>query len=118
MNNIDITFPDKAVRSYPEGITSQEVADSIGSRLGRAVVVAKVNGNLKDLNYKISENSTLELFTGESPEGHDTLLHSTAHLMAQAIKYGVKAGRQAFLAGRIEKQNIAIASSPEKNISI
>jgi len=39
-------------------------------------------------------------------------------LMAQAIKYGVIAGRQAFLAGRIEKQNIAIASSPEKNISI
>jgi len=39
-------------------------------------------------------------------------------LMAQAINYGVKAGRQAFLAGRIKKQNIAVASSPEKNISI
>ena len=41
---------------------------------------------LKDLNYKISKNSTIELFTGETPEGHDTLLHSTAHLMAQAVK--------------------------------
>ena len=39
-------------------------------------------------------------------------------LMAQAINYGVKAGRQAFLAGRIKKQDIAVASSPEKNISI
>ena len=39
-------------------------------------------------------------------------------LMAQAIKYGVIGGRQAFIAGRIEKQNIAVASSPEKNISI
>ena len=86
MKNIDITFPDKTVRNFPKGITSQEIANSIGPVLGRAVVVAKVNGDLKDLNYKICKNSTLELFTGETPEGHDTLLHSTAHLMAQAVK--------------------------------
>ena len=72
MKNIDITFPDKTVRNYFKGITPQEIADSIGPGLGRAVVVAKVNGNLRDLNYKISKNSTLELFTGETPEGHDT----------------------------------------------
>ena len=49
-------------------------------------MVAKINGDLKDLNFKISKDSTIELFTGETPEGHDTLLHSTAHLMAQAVK--------------------------------
>ena len=86
MKSIDITLPDKSKRSYPAGVTPQEVADSIGSGLARAVVVAKVNGVLKDLNQKIIENSNLELFTGETPEGHETLLHSTAHLMAQAVK--------------------------------
>ena len=86
MKSIDITLPDKSKRSYPVGVTPQEVADSIGSGLARAVVVAKINGELKDLNQEINENSDLELFTGETPEGHDTLLHSTAHLMAQAVK--------------------------------
>ena len=86
MKSIDITLPDKSKRSYPAGVTPQEVADTIGPGLARAVVVAKINGVLKDLNQKIIENSDLELFTGETPEGHETLLHSTAHLMAQAVK--------------------------------
>ena len=86
MNNINITLPDNSVKTFPEGITAQEVANSIGSGLARAVVVAKIDGVLKDLNYKMFKDSSLELFTGDSPEGHDTLLHSTAHLMAQAVK--------------------------------
>ena len=86
MNNINITLPDNSVKTFPEGITAQDVADSIGSGLARAVLVAKINGDLKDLNYKILKDSSLELFTGDTPEGHDTLLHSTAHLMAQAVK--------------------------------
>ena len=86
MKNINITLPDNSVKTFPEGITAQEIANSIGSGLARAVVVAKIDGVLKDLNYKIFKNSSLELFTGDTPEGHDTLLHSTAHLMAQAVK--------------------------------
>ena len=86
MAEIKITLPDDSVRSYDEGITPQEIADSIGSGLARAVVVAKVDGDLKDLDHQIFNDSALELFTGETPEGHDTLLHSTAHLMAQAVK--------------------------------
>ena len=86
MKSIEITLPDNSVKSFPAGVTAQEVADSIGPGLARAVVVAKVNGELKDLNHEINENSDLELFTGETTEGHDTLLHSTAHLMAQAVK--------------------------------
>jgi len=86
MKNINITLPDNSVKTFPEGITAQEVANSIGSGLARAVVVAKIDGVLKDLNYKIFQDSSLELFTGDTPEGHDTLLHSTAHLMAQAVK--------------------------------
>ena len=86
MTQIKITLPDNSVRSYKEGVTPQEVADSIGSGLARAVVVAKIDGDLKDLNHPIGEDADLELFTGETAEGHDTLLHSTAHLMAQAVK--------------------------------
>ena len=86
MADINITLPDNSVRTYNEGITPQEVANSIGSGLARAVIVAKVNGHLRDLNHQIFDHSSLELFTGDSPEGHDTLLHSTAHLMAQAVK--------------------------------
>ena len=86
MKEINITLPDNSVRTYSAGITPQEIADSIGPGLARAVLVARIDGVLKDLNHKIFNDSSLELFTGETPEGHDTLLHSTAHLMAQAVK--------------------------------
>ena len=68
------------------GTTPQKVAESIGPGLARAVVVAKIDGVLKDLNFSIENDCNLELFTGDSVEGHDTLLHSTAHLLAQAVK--------------------------------
>ncbi len=67
MKEINITLPDNSVRTFLSGVTPQQVADSIGSGLARAVVVAKVNGLLRDLNHKINENSSLELFTGDSP---------------------------------------------------
>ena len=86
MADIQITLPDNSVKKVPKGSTAQDIADLIGPGLARAVVVAKVNGDLKDLNAPINDDSDLQLFTGESPEGHDTLLHSTAHLMAQAVK--------------------------------
>ena len=86
MENIKITLPDSSVKIVPFGSTAQDVANLIGPALARAVVVARINGDLKDLNTPINGDSTLQLFTGETPEGHDTLLHSTAHLMAQAVK--------------------------------
>ncbi|MBT4753995.1 MAG: TGS domain-containing protein, partial [Candidatus Marinimicrobia bacterium] len=86
MSEINITLPDNSVKTMPISTTSQQVADSIGSRLARAVVVAKIDGNLIDLNSPLNKDCSLQLFTGDTPEGHDTLLHSTAHLMAQAVK--------------------------------
>ena len=86
MKNIKITLPDNSHKSVPIGTTPQGVADIIGSGLARAVVVAKVDGDLKDLNFPLQQDCSVELFTGETEEGHDTLLHSTAHLMAQAVK--------------------------------
>ena len=75
MADIQITLPDNSVKKVPKGSTAQDIADLIGPGLARAVVVAKVNGDLKDLNAPINDDSELQLFTGESPEGHDTLLH-------------------------------------------
>ncbi|RPH02965.1 MAG: threonine--tRNA ligase [bacterium TMED46] len=86
MAEIKITLPDNSTKSVPLGSTSQHIADLIGPGLARAVVVAKIDGELKDLNSPIEGNCSIELFTGDTPEGHDTLLHSTAHLMAQAVK--------------------------------
>ena len=70
----------------PSGTTPQDIADSIGPRLAQDVVVANVNGGLVDLNLDLQEDCTLELITGDRVEGHDVLLHSTAHLMAHAVK--------------------------------
>ena len=86
MQKIKITLPDNSVKEVPKGTNSQEIASMIGDGLSRSVVVSKINGTLSDLNKPINEDSTLELFTAQSPEGYETLLHSTAHLMAQAVK--------------------------------
>jgi len=83
---IKITLPDGSVRDVVAGSTPQDVAHDIGPGLARSVVVAKVDRQLVDLNKKLVEDCSLELFTGGTAEGHDTLLHSTAHLMAQAVK--------------------------------
>ena len=86
MSEINITLPDKSVKKVPAGSTPQDIANDIGPGLARAVVVVKIDGELTDLNVSIDRDCSLELFTGDTPEGHDTLLHSTAHLMAQAVK--------------------------------
>jgi len=86
MSEINITLPDRSIKKVPAGSTPQDVANDIGPGLARAVVVAKIDGELTDLNVSIDQDCSMELFTGDTPEGHDTLLHSTAHLMAQAVK--------------------------------
>ena len=83
---ISIKLPDGSKIAVPTGSTPQDIANSIGPRLGNDVVVAKVNNTLVDLNTKLAKDCSLLLFTGDSEEGHDVLLHSTAHLMAQAVK--------------------------------
>ena len=83
---IKITLPDGSVRDVLAGSTPQDIANAIGPRLAQSVVVAKVDKRLVDLNKKLNKDCSLELFTGDTEEGHDTLLHSTAHLMAQAVK--------------------------------
>ena len=86
MSQIKITLPDKSDRSFDSGITPLEVAHSIGERLAQDTVAASINGELVDATTQITQDCELTLHTGSTNEGHDVLLHSTAHLMAQAVK--------------------------------
>ncbi len=92
---IKITFPDKNVREYPKGTSSHEIAKSISEGLARNVLAAKVNGETWDSSRPIMEDSTLQLLTWDDKEGKNTMWHSSAHLMAEALEQlypGVKFG--------------------------
>jgi threonyl-tRNA synthetase len=81
-----ITLPDGAVREYPEGINSLEIAKSISEGLARKVIAANVNGEVWDATRPIQKNSSVKLLTWNDPEGKSTFWHSTAHLMAEAVE--------------------------------
>ena len=83
---IQVTFPDGNAREFPDGITPLEVAQSIGSRLGAAVLAAKVNDQPWDLTRPLQGDSALRLYTWQDPEGREVYRHSSTHLMAQAIQ--------------------------------
>lgn len=92
---INITFPDKQVRTYNEGVTALEVAKSISEGLARNVLAAKINGEVWDATRPILSNCTIELLTWDSPQGKSTMWHSSAHLMAEALEAyfpGIKFG--------------------------
>ncbi len=86
MNTITITLPDGTKETYDSGITTGEIAKGIGEGLFRASIASKVNGKEIDLNTPIIEDANIEIITTTSEEAHEILLHSTAHLLAQAVK--------------------------------
>ncbi len=95
VENIQITLPDGSVREYPRGTSSMEVAKSISEGLARNVLSAKVNGAVWDANRPIETDATLALLTWDNDEGKETMWHSSAHLMAEALEElhpGVKFG--------------------------
>jgi len=84
---VKITFPDGSTKEFPRGVTPAEIVESIGSRsLTEKAVVARVNEKLVDLNRPIGEDAQISIVTYEDPEGINTYWHSTAHIMAHAIK--------------------------------
>ncbi len=83
---IQVTFPDGAVRSYESGTTALQIAKSISEGLARNVLAAKINGEVWDANRSIQSDCTLQLLTSSDVEGMQTLWHSSAHLMAEAIE--------------------------------
>ncbi|WP_298412218.1 threonine--tRNA ligase [Hydrotalea sp.] len=83
---IEIRFPDGAVRSYPKGTTSLEIAQSISEGLAKKVLAAKVNGVVCDATRSIETDASLQLLTWNDADGKQTFWHSSAHLMAEAVE--------------------------------
>src|SRR5512147_2981997 len=82
----DIRLPDGSVKSFPQPVSVAEVAASIGSGLARAALGGKVNGKLVDSSFRIDADADLAIVTDRDADGLDLLRHSTAHLLAHAVK--------------------------------
>ncbi|GLH64679.1 threonine--tRNA ligase [Parageobacillus sp. G301] len=83
---IRITFPDGAVKEFPKGTTTEQIAASISPGLKKKAIAGKLNDRFIDLRTPIQEDGSISIITQDMPEALDILRHSTAHLMAQAIK--------------------------------
>ena len=83
---IAITLPDGSRREYPGPVTVAEVAASIGPGLAKSALAGKVDGKVVDLSHRIEADAPLAILTDKSPEGLEVLRHSTAHLLAYAVK--------------------------------
>ena len=82
----NITLPDGSQRSFAQPVTVAEVAQSIGAGLARAALAGKVNGQLVDTSHQISADAALAIITDKDADSLEIIRHSTAHLMAYAVK--------------------------------
>src|SRR3954469_20168499 len=83
---IHITLPDGSQREFPGPVTVADVAASIGAGLAKAALAGKVDGKVVDTAYRIENDARLAIVTAKDPEGLDVIRHSTAHLLAYAVK--------------------------------
>ena len=83
---VHITLPDGSQREYPGPVTVAEVAASIGTGLAKAALGGKVDDRLVDTSYPIAQDARLSIVTAKDPEGLEMIRHSTAHLLAYAVK--------------------------------
>jgi threonyl-tRNA synthetase len=83
---VQITLPDGSQREFPGPVTVAEVAASIGAGLAKAALAGKVDGKVVDTSYTMSSNASLAIITAKDAEGLEVIRHSTAHLLAYAVK--------------------------------
>lgn len=83
---ISITLPDGSRREYPGPVTVAEIAASIGAGLAKAALAGKVDGKVVDTAYTVDRDAPVSIITAKDPEGLDVIRHSTAHLLAYAVK--------------------------------
>ena len=83
---VQITLPDGSLREFPGAVTVAEVAASIGAGLAKAALAGKVDGKVVDTSHTISANAQLAIITGKDADGLEVVRHSTAHLLAYAVK--------------------------------
>src|SRR6266480_7650801 len=134
MDSIHVTLPDGKFVDVRPGIRINELASEVGGK--KDLIAAKVDGRLVDLSRILDKDSTVEWVSPESPEGLDTLRHSTAHLMAQAVQslfpgtqvtigptiedgfyYDFKRDR-AFTAEELEKSEARMAEIAQSNLKV
>ena len=92
---IKITFPDGSVREFAQGVTGQQIAESISPRLAQEVLSIGVNGETWDLSRPITSDASIKLYKWDDEEGKHAYWHSSAHLMAEALQElypGIKFG--------------------------
>ena len=82
----DVKLPDGSIRSFPAPVTVTEVAASIGAGLARAALAGRVDGQLVDTSFSIERDVDLAIVTDKDPDGLEVIRHSTAHLLAYAVK--------------------------------
>ena len=115
MAEINITFPDGNIKTFDSGVTAEEIGFSISPGLKKAALAAKVDGELYDLTRPIENDASVELITNKDDLGLHILRHSSAHLMAQALRrlYGdVKFG-----VGPVIEEGFYYDFDMEENIS-
>ncbi len=83
---INITFPDGSVRSYEEGVTGLQIAESISPALARDVLACGVNGETVELNRPITADASIALYKWDDDEGKHAFWHTSAHLLAEALQ--------------------------------
>ncbi|MES2366513.1 MAG: threonine--tRNA ligase [Pseudomonadota bacterium] len=83
---LNVTLPDGSVRSFPQPVTVAEVAASIGAGLAKAALAGRVDGALVDTSFVIAQDAQLSIVTDRDADGLDMIRHSTAHLLAYAVK--------------------------------
>src|SRR5262249_39744759 len=81
-----VTLPDGSQRRFDRPVTLDEVAGAIGPGLKKAALAARVNGRLVDTSYLIRDDAQVAIVTDRDADGLEIIRHSTAHLLAQAVK--------------------------------
>lgn len=83
---IQVKLPDGSVRAFEQGVRLESIAESISSSLVKSAAAGKIDGILVDLSTPVEQDSSIEIVTVDSPDGIEVYRHSTAHLLAQAVK--------------------------------
>ncbi|MGO4466755.1 TGS domain-containing protein, partial [Pseudoduganella sp. RAF53_2] len=83
---VSVRLPDGSIRQFEAPVTVAQVASNISTSLGKAALAGKVDGKVVDTSFLIDKDSDVAIVTDRDPEGLDVIRHSTAHLLAYAVK--------------------------------
>ena len=86
MAQVQITFPDGSIKPFDTGITGLEIAKSISPRLAKVALAIEVDGQVRDLGFKVPKDAALRILTFDDAEGREVFWHSCSHIMAQAVQ--------------------------------